>query len=112
ELAPLRSGFRAKYIIDAANKVASGEVNLDDVAKQPLEEARKTLQTIIGVGPKVAECALLYGFGRMECFPLDVWMKRAMKELFPAGLPQCANEYAGIAQQYIFNYARLSGKIL
>lgn len=107
ELAPLRSGFRAGYLLDAAQKVASGELVLEEVAVLPLEEARLALQTIRGVGPKVAECALLYGFGRMECFPMDVWMKRAMKQLFPEGLPLCARENAGIAQQYIFHYARM-----
>ena len=111
DLAPLRSGFRAGYILDAAQKISSGEIVLCDISLMPLEQARAELQRIKGVGPKVAECALLYGFGRGECFPMDVWMKRAMKELFPEGLPQCAVEHAGIAQQYIFNYARLSGKI-
>lgn len=111
DLAPLRSGFRAWYILDAASKAASGEIDLAKVALMPLDEARAELQKIKGVGPKVAECALLYGFGRGECFPLDVWMKRAMKELFPEGLPECAKENAGIAQQYIFHFARLSGKI-
>ena len=72
-----------------------------------LEEARTKLMTIKGVGPKVAECTLLYGFGRVECFPLDVWMKRAMAELFPNGLPDCAVKEAGIAQQYLFHYVRM-----
>lgn len=107
DLAPLRSGFRAKYILDAARKVSTGEVVLADIKTMPLDDARAALQKIHGVGPKVAECALLYGFARMECFPMDVWMKRAMKYLFPNGLPQCAKENAGIAQQYIFHYARM-----
>ncbi|WP_312643639.1 DNA glycosylase [Hydrogenoanaerobacterium sp.] len=107
DLAPLRSGFRAKYILDAARKVSSGEVVLADVATMELDDARAVLQQIHGVGPKVAECALLYGFARMECFPMDVWMKRAMKHLFPKGLPRCARDNAGIAQQYIFHYARV-----
>lgn len=105
-LAPLRCGFRAKYILDAANKVASGEIDLASLREMELDEARKTLMTIKGVGPKVAECTLLYGFGRTECFPIDVWMKRAMAELFPDGLPECAVRDAGIAQQYIFHYMR------
>lgn len=109
DLAPIRCGFRAKYIIDAANKVASGEIDLDALYTMELDEARKTLMTIKGVGPKVAECTLLYGFGRIECFPIDVWMKRAMAELFPDGLPECAVRSAGIAQQYIFHYMRMRG---
>ena len=106
DLAPLRCGFRAKYILDAADKVASGEIDLPALREMELDEARKTLMTIKGVGPKVAECTLLYGFGRTECFPIDVWMKRAMAELFPDGLPECAVRDAGIAQQYIFHYMR------
>ena len=107
DLAPLRAGWRAGYLLDAADKVASGELDLDEIARMPLDDARAALQTIRGVGPKVAECALLYGFGRRECFPMDVWMKRAMKQLFPKGLPRCARADAGIAQQYIFHYARV-----
>lgn len=106
DLAPLRAGFRARYLIDAAQKVASGEVVLEDLAVMPLEEARNSLRRITGVGVKVAECTLLYGCGRVECFPMDVWMKRAMETLFPNGLPACARPWAGIAQQFIFHYAR------
>ncbi len=107
DLSGLRCGFRAGYILDAARKVSSKEVDLSGVAELPLDEARAELMKIRGVGPKVAECTLLYGFGRLECFPIDVWIKRAMESLFPAGLPKCAAEYAGIAQQYIFHYMRM-----
>ena len=107
DLAPIRCGFRAKYILDAASKVASGELVLDELYSIDIDEARAKLMTVKGVGPKVAECTLLYGFGRVECFPIDVWMKRAMAELFPDGLPQCAVNEAGIAQQYIFHYMRM-----
>ncbi|MDR2655232.1 MAG: DNA-3-methyladenine glycosylase 2 family protein [Oscillospiraceae bacterium] len=106
DLAPLRCGFRDKYVTDAARKAASGEVSLSGIAAAPIDEARQTLMKIKGVGPKVAECALLYGFQRLEAFPVDVWMKRAMAELFPGGLPDCAKDFAGIAQQYIFHYVR------
>lgn len=106
EIQTTKCGFRAKYIYDAACKVATKEINLKNLYTAPIEEARTTLQQIKGVGPKVAECALLYGFARMECFPQDVWIKRAMKILFPNGLPQCANNHLGIAQQFIFHYAR------
>lgn len=106
DLAPLRSGFRAKYIIDAAKRVACGEIVLDGLYSAPLEEAGKALQTILGVGPKVSDCTLLYGLHRLECFPLDVWMKRVVKELLPCGLPKHMLPYAGIAQQYLFHYMR------
>jgi len=106
DLAPLRSGFRAKYIIDAAKKVSSGEVDLKKLETMPIEDARKTLMTIKGVGPKVAECTLLYGFNRLEAFPVDVWVKRIMKELYPDGLPACFSGNEGIAQQYLFHWRR------
>ncbi|MEG2039346.1 MAG: DNA glycosylase [Oscillospiraceae bacterium] len=106
DLVPLRAGFRAKYIMDAIQKVASGELDLQKVAMLPTAEAQKSLITIKGVGEKVADCVLLYGFGRMECFPKDVWIKRAVKHLYPQGLPQVLLENGGIAQQYIFHYAR------
>ena len=107
DLAPLRCGFRARYILDAAQKVASGQVNLQGLESLPLEQAQTELCKIVGVGPKVAQCALLFGFGRIECFPVDVWIDRAMKNLFPQGLPAEALPYAGIIQQYIFHYVRL-----
>lgn len=107
ELAPIRCGFRAAYLIDAAKKVSSGEVDLHRIRGMELAQARQELMKIKGVGPKVAECALLYGLHRLECFPLDVWMKRAMQTLFPDLEPEDFGEYAGIAQQYIFHYSRM-----
>lgn len=106
DLAPIRSGFRAKYILDAAKRVANGEINLCKIARMPMDEARHELQKIKGVGPKVAECALLYGFGRVEAFPVDVWVKRIMQELYPEGLPACTENVEGIAQQYLFHWRR------
>lgn len=106
DLAPLRSGFRAKYIIDAAQKVANGEVDLKKLATCDLDEAREELIKIKGVGAKVAECALLYGCGRVDAFPVDVWVRRIMAELYPEGLPECTRGIEGIAQQYLFHWRR------
>lgn len=106
ELAPLRSGFRAKYLLDAAQKVVSNEVDLSAICTMEYQDAKDCLCKIYGVGPKVADCVLLFGFYRLESFPMDVWMKRAMSALFPKGLPSFAVPYSGIAQQYIFHYAR------
>lgn len=106
ELSVLRAGFRAKYLSDAAQKTASGEIDPDRVAALPFEEARAELMKISGVGPKVADCVLLFGFHRLEAFPMDVWMKRAMQTLLPDGLPDCALSCAGIAQQYLFHYVK------
>lgn len=105
-LAPVRAGFRAGYILDAARKFACGEIVPDEIAVMPFPEAKAALMQIRGVGPKVAECALLYGFHRLEAFPLDVWMKRVMAHFYLDGLPECIQKYPGIAQQYLFHYIR------
>ncbi len=106
DLSVLRSGFRAKYLLDAAKKVADGKINLYNLKKLPLEEAREELMKIKGVGPKVADCCLLFSHRHIDAFPKDVWIKRAMEILFQGDLPEFAKKYAGIAQQYIFFYAR------
>lgn len=106
DLAPLRSGFRARYLIDAAQKVCNGTVRLELLFDMPLEEARAMLMQIVGVGRKVADCSLLFGFYRLECFPVDVWIARALKELFPEGFPEELTPYAGVAQQMVFHYMR------
>lgn len=110
DLAPLRSGFRAKYIIDAAQKVANGIVDLKKIEENPIEFGREELQKINGVGAKVAECTLLYGFHKLDAFPIDVWVKRIMAELYPNGLPKCTKGTEGIAQQYLFHWRRMKDK--
>ncbi len=109
DLGVIRSGFRAKYIIDAAQRVASGEIDLEALKDTDYNTACDTLMTIKGVGPKVADCVLLYGLGHIEAFPRDVWIKRALTELFDGNLPDCALPYAGIVQQYIFYFIRNKG---
>ncbi len=106
DLAPIRSGFRAKYIIDAAKKFSSGEINPERIEKADFEDAKAELLKIKGVGEKVAQCSLLYGFGRTEAFPVDVWVKRIMSEMYPEGLPECTKGTEGIAQQYLFHWRR------
>lgn len=106
DLAPLRSGFRAKYIIDAAKKVSDGTVDFARIDREPIEFGRENLMQIKGVGAKVAECTLLYGFHKLEAFPVDVWVKRIMAEMYPEGLPECVKGTEGIAQQYLFHYRR------
>ena len=107
DLAPLRAGFRNRYLIDAAQKVYSGEVDLESCRTLDYEQARKELMKITGVGVKVADCTLLFGLHRIEAFPVDVWMKRAMEKLFPGMMPSDFGDCAGIAQQYIFHYSRM-----
>ena len=109
DLAPLRAGFRARYILDAARKVHSGEVSLDGVSRAGSDEAREMLRKIVGVGDKVADCTLLFGFHKLDVFPKDVWIKRALAEYSPDGLPECIKGYEGVAQQFLFEYTRKNG---
>ncbi len=106
DLAPIRAGFRAKYIVDAAQKVASKEIDLEGLKTLPYEEAKRVVMQIKGVGPKVADCVLLFGAGHIEAFPRDVWIKRAMSALYPDNPEIDFGNYGGIAQQYLFVYAR------
>lgn len=101
----LGTGYRAKYLKKLADDMAQGKINLAEIKAMPLEEAKKALLNIYGVGIKVANCALLFGFQFIECFPVDVWMKRVL-EYYPNGLPECFKGYEGIAQQYLFHWAR------
>lgn len=106
DLGSLRAGFRAKYLIDAAQKVASGQVSEEEIAALPNDLAREKLTQIYGVGTKVADCVLLYSFGRNDIVPMDVWMKRAIEKQFRGKMPLAAKGYEGIAQQFIFCWAR------
>lgn len=106
EFTSLGMGYRAPYLIDAVRRVLDGRFDIAAAADTPTDELRRMLLEIHGVGPKVAECVLLYGFSRLECFPVDTWIKKAMNEIFGNDSPLLSSPYAGIAQQYIFEYIR------
>ena len=108
KMLPSRPGFRYKYLLAAAESVSAGETDL-----KAIEEAAsyaytvECLKKIKGVGDKVASCAALFGFGNLEAFPIDVWMRRAIDDYFDGKLdPESLGSYAGVAQQYIFHYIR------
>ena len=106
----LRCGYRAPYISAAALAVAGGELDLDSLIKSDSSTAKRSLMALPGIGEKVANCVVLFGLYHMEAFPIDVWIRRALKEHFPADFdPACLGDYAGLAQQYIFYYARSTG---
>ena len=105
DLAPIRAGFRAKYILDAAKKVASGSLDLNAAKLLPDQALRDALRSVSGVGPKVAECVLLYGFHRLEAFPIDTWIKKVLAFYYPAEFPETLHP-KGVAQQYLFHYIR------
>lgn len=104
DLEPCKLGYRAKYLIKAAAQVK----------ENGLPEHPEQLRGLCGVGPKVADCIALFGLGHVDSFPVDVWMKRAMNELYgiPADDVSAMQAYAaehfapygGIAQQYLFYY--------
>lgn len=112
----LKVGFRAPYLIDATQHVVSGRLVLDDLYKLSYDEAKTKLMMIKGVGEKVADCVLLYGFGKYEAFPTDVWIKRVMLYYYASHISKeneirnFAKDYfgnlAGFAQQYLFYHAR------
>ncbi|ONI39241.1 8-oxoguanine DNA glycosylase [Candidatus Epulonipiscium fishelsonii] len=117
ELRECKVGFRAPYIMDACKKIIEEEINLNEIFTMKTELARDTLMKIKGVGPKIADCILLFSYGKMEVFPTDVWIKRVIEGLYFEGkeqklrdIQQFAKEYygelAGYAQQYLFYYAR------
>ncbi|MGE5580855.1 MAG: DNA-3-methyladenine glycosylase 2 [Bacillota bacterium] len=112
-----KCGFRDRYLKDAAERVASGEVDLTGLERMPTEQARERLMRIRGVGPKVADCVLLFGYHRLDVFPSDVWISRAMSRYYLGGgavTPKMAREegmrrfgpLAGYAQEYLFWRAR------
>lgn len=98
-------GYREGYLADCVRRIADGRLRLDAIAAMELEEARAALRTVKGIGVKVAECVLLFGFHRMEAFPIDTWMRKVLAAYYPDGFPQ---QYApaGVAQQYLFHYIR------
>ncbi|HEY3899654.1 MAG TPA: DNA glycosylase [Chthoniobacter sp.] len=111
-------GYRAKNLLGAARMIAAGEVDLLAIAGLDDDAARTELCRLPGVGEKVANCALLFGFERVRAFPIDVWIERALREIyFPrkrrvtAGLLRDFSAtyfgpYGGYAQQYLFHHSR------
>jgi len=106
-LAPLRCGYRARYILDAARAVADGKLDLDALSKVSSLDARAVLKKLRGVGDKVADCVVLFGFNMLDAFPVDVWVKRAIDTYYNGDFNHTVfDPYGGVAQQYIFYYTR------
>jgi len=111
DLEVIKSGFRAKYILGAAKKILSGEINLDLIYDMTLSESSEYLQNIKGVGAKIAACVLLFAYNKLESFPIDVWIKKVLEKYYPGDLSPFSpieyfGEYAGIAQEYLYYYER------
>lgn len=110
ELRALKLGYRAEYILNAANAALDGLIEAVK-AESDTRSAVKLLTSVVGIGEKVAACALLFGFGRLDAFPKDVWIKRAMEKYFPGCKDTSVfGPYAGVAQQYLFYRERYLGE--
>jgi N-glycosylase/DNA lyase len=134
ELAECGLGYRAKYVSETAKKVANGEVEIESLKEKSYEKARETLLTLRGVGLKVADCVSLFALEKLEAFPVDVWIKRAIlkhyanhfekefigkislkKSLTKADYERLSlfgrnyfGVYAGYAQEYLFHFERIA----
>ena len=117
ELRACKMGFRAPNLLKTACLVAEGKVDLKLIANMSTNEARKELCRLPGVGNKIANCVLLFAYGFQQAFPIDVWVMKALRQLyFPKRRPtqkrllEFTNSYfgpnAGYAQQYLFHYMR------
>lgn len=122
ELRECRLGYRAKNLLMTAQRVASGEANVDAWVKLADEELRERLCGLPGVGVKVANCVMLFAYERTRAFPIDVWIARVLREQYFKGkrrptekrLREFAakyfGEHGGYAQQYLFHHARTTRK--
>lgn len=122
EYRKLGLGFRDIRLYETTQKILNKEINLEELCKNPnTEEVRESLLTLSGVGPKVADCILLFStLKRFEVFPIDVWVRRVINDLYlkeeneeKVNKKKIENlakekfgEWAGLAQQYLFYWRR------
>jgi N-glycosylase/DNA lyase len=115
-----KMGFRAPYLLASARMVAAGEIDLPALQTQDCQTARTALVQLPGVGDKIANCVLLFAYGFQEAFPVDVWVRKALLQLYfprrrpsPQRLLNFTRTYfgpnSGYAQQYLFHYIRTQG---
>lgn len=113
----LKTGFRAPYIMDAIRRNMAGQFDEKELRGMDYESCVKELMTIKGVGEKVANCVSLFGLGKKEAFPVDVWIKRIMETMYFDGVDtpkdkiaafakEQFGELGGFAQQYLFYYGK------
>ena len=121
ELRGCKMGFRAPNLLATARRVACGELDLRSLQARSASEARAALVGLPGVGEKIANCVLLFAYGFQEAFPVDVWVDKAIRQLYfpkrrptPQRLRRFVGTYfgpnAGYAQQYLFHFVRTGGQ--
>lgn len=123
DLKDLGLGFRDRYVYETTKKIKEGKINLENLKQEPTKEVRKQLLTLTGVGPKVADCIMLFStLKRFDVFPVDVWVRRVMNDLYihnedetkvnKKQIQEIARDkfgaLEGIAQQYLFYWKRES----
>jgi len=122
ELHDCKLGYRAKNLRATARLVSSGQVNLDTCSALSDVELRKQLCALPGVGPKIANCVMLFAYERLRAFPIDVWIERVLRQNYFSGRRKTTSqrlrefsetyfgEHGGYAQQYLFHYARMASR--
>jgi N-glycosylase/DNA lyase len=123
QLRDCKLGFRAKNLLGSARMIADGKIDLERIRTMDDAEALAELCKLPGVGEKVANCVLLFAYGRLRAFPIDVWIERVLRGIYFKGkrkvttkrLKQFSQEYfgpyGGYAQQYLFHHARKTYRI-
>lgn len=110
-LAGCSFGYRTPYVRAAAELAASGTLNFPALTRLRDRKLHETLQTVPGVGPKVANCVMLFGFHRLTGFPRDVWINRVIDEHYGGKFPlRRYRGFEGVIQQYLFYYGRSLGQ--
>ena len=121
-LRKLGLGFRAPYVAAAARQVCEGELDLDELIRLPYPETKSRLMECYGIGAKIADCIAVFSLEKLQAFPVDVWVRRALAEwYFPMqkkppdrAMVEWAQEYfgqyAGYSQQYLFHARRQEGR--
>jgi N-glycosylase/DNA lyase len=117
DLRDCKMGFRAPYLRGTAGAVQSGELDLASLSTVSCDQARAALMALPGVGRKIADCVLLFAYGFQQSFPVDVWVLKALRQLYFRGRRPTLRKLhefsathfgpnAGYAQQYLFHYMR------
>jgi N-glycosylase/DNA lyase len=132
-LATCGLGYRAKHVLETSKKIYEGYFDLESLRKMPYQQAKKELFSLSGVGLKVADCVLLFSLGKLDAFPVDVWIKRTLLRRYADHFPRASikklssrkslsnseyeklsafgrnyfGEYAGYAQEYLYHHERM-----